>query len=80
MNMKNNKHFKTSDLPLATTLSLTFPIEQIDNSNPRRVEFLFNATTSLLSLVEDYWKGKVTVEPKTFFNQLRVLKSRIYDQ
>ncbi|GAG61675.1 unnamed protein product, partial [marine sediment metagenome] len=35
--IKDEDSFVTSDLPLATILSLFYPIEVIDRSNPRRV-------------------------------------------
>jgi hypothetical protein len=79
MKMYNDKnYFKTSDLALATTLSLRFPIDTIDRFNPRKVLFVFHRLPELEQLVEQFWQNKITVEPQTFTNQIKNLKTRIY--
>jgi len=65
-------------LALATTLSLFYPIEAIDKQNPRKAYFVFKREEGLDELIEKYWKGELRIEPKTFFNQLRVIKARLY--
>jgi len=70
--------FRTSDLALATTISLFYPIEAIDKQNPRKAYFVFKREEGLDELIEKYWKGELRIEPKTFFNQLRVIKARLY--
>lgn len=77
--MNNNNTYKTSDLALAATLSLSFPIQLIDKSNPRRVDFIFDYTHELQELVELCLKREAKVEPFMLYHQLRYLKSRIYD-
>lgn len=80
MKITTEQYFKTSDLALAATLSLFIPIESIDRSNSSRVEFQFLTNKTTEKLINQYWKGELTVEPKHFFNQLRTLKARIYDK
>jgi len=75
-----NKTWKTTDLGLATTISLFYPIKDIDKTNPKKVQFIFENSKELNLLIEDYWKGKIKVDPSAYFNQLRVMKSRIYDK
>lgn len=71
--------YHTSDLALATVLSLSYPIESVDKSNPRKAQFSFQRDKNLDELIEGYWRGEVKVEPQLFFQQLRVMKARIYN-
>ena len=77
--MNINDYFSTCDLSLVTTVSLYYPIEALDRSNPPRVQFLFKRDSDLDKLVESYWKQEVRINPQTFFNQLKIIKARIYD-
>jgi hypothetical protein len=70
--------YVTSDLALATTISLQFPIQDIDRSNPRKAVFVFLRSTELEDLVEGYFRNELKISPQTFFNQLRDIKSRLY--
>jgi hypothetical protein len=78
MNTLNNDYYSTSDLSLATTLSLWYPIEDIDRSNPRKALFLFQNTEKLQDLVAEYYHDEIKVSPQVYFNQLRVVKARLY--
>jgi hypothetical protein len=75
---KGENFYVTSDLALATTLSLFYPIEAIDKQSSRRAYFVFKREKGLEELIEKYWRGELRIEPKTFFNQLRVIKARLY--
>ena len=82
MNMKmmqEESFYQTSDLALATVLSLSYPIEATDKSNPRKAQFIFRRDKNLDALIEDYWRGEVRVEPQIYFQQLRGMKARIYN-
>ncbi len=70
--------YVTSDLALATTISLQFPIQDIDRSNPRKAVFVFPRSPDLEDLVEGYFRNELKISPQTFFNQLRDIKSRLY--
>ncbi|PIP31439.1 hypothetical protein COX24_03600 [bacterium (Candidatus Gribaldobacteria) CG23_combo_of_CG06-09_8_20_14_all_37_87_8] len=77
--LKLNKNlYFTSDLSLATTASLFFPIEDIDRSNPRKAVFIFRKTPELEKLVDQYFRNEIKISPQTYFNQLRVIKARLY--
>lgn len=75
-----NNEFITSDLTLATTISLNFPITFIDRSDSSRVEFIFDNSPELNQFIEAFWKNELRIEPKQFSNQLRIIKARIYDK
>ncbi len=70
--------YKTADLSLVTTLSLFFPVRTIDRSNPRKVLFVFDLTDELNDFIDKYWRSEIVVEPQTFTNQIKNIKTRIY--
>lgn len=74
----DENYYSTSDLSLATTLSLWFPIEDIDRSNPRKALFIFRKTPELEKLIDQYFRNEIKISPQVYFNQLRVIKARLY--
>lgn len=70
--------YLTSDLALATTLSLQFPIEDIDRSNPRKAVFVFRRSPALEELVNAFFTNEFKISPQVYFNQLRDVKTRLY--
>ena len=78
-NTQLNTIFQTADLSLAATLSLWYPIEEIDKTILRKAQFLFKRCDRLDELVESYWRRELTVEPQSFFNQLKAIKARLYE-
>ena len=70
---------KTSDFILASTLlTLGHDIIGIDKTNPKRVVFYYRKTSDLEVAVEDYWAGKVKVDPKSFVYSQREIRGRIH--
>lgn len=82
MTMKQtiNTFFLTSDLALATALNMSFPVEDIDRSNPRKAVFLFRRSVELEAMVDKYFNNEIKVSPQSYFNQLRDLKNRLYSE
>lgn len=76
----NENYYKTSDLSLVSALSLYFPIELLETVDNRKIFFVFKKTQELENLIGMYWDGDLRVEPQQFFNQLKVIKTRIYSQ
>lgn len=74
----DENYYSSSDLSLATTLSLWFSIENIDRSNPRKALFIFRKTPELERLIDQYFRNEIKVSPQVYFNQLRVIKARLY--
>jgi len=74
----NDNYYQTSDLSLATTLSLWCPIEEIDRSNPHKALFFFHKTPELEKLIDQYFRNEIKISPQVYFNQLRVVKARLY--
>ena len=74
----NNDYYSTSDLALASYLTLYFPIDSFDKKDPNRVIFYFKRTETFEKLVEAYWRKKVQVNPQDFFTAIKNLKTRLY--
>ena len=71
--------FKTSDLALATAISvLGVAIEAMQQTDSERMNFIFTKSDKLTDIVNRFWRGELLVEPQAYFNQLKVLKTRIY--
>jgi hypothetical protein len=79
--MRQESLYQVKDLALATTISLFQPIEAIDRPDgSRKAIFLFVRSPELDELVEQYWKGLLKVEPQQYFNQLKVIKARLWSE
>lgn len=76
--MDNNDYYYSSDLSLVAALSLFYPIEYINKNNPRKAEFAFRHHEKLEKLITLYYRKELTIYPQDFFNQLRVIKARLY--
>lgn len=77
-NLKLKDFYQSSDLALVCTLSLFYPIEAIDRTNPRKATFLFKRDEQLDELLESYWRRELKVEPQAYFSQLKAVKARLY--
>ena len=75
-----NDYYSTFDLAQATAISLWYPIDAIDRTNPRKASFLFKRDTKLDELISTYWKRELRIEPQTYFNQLKAIKARLYSE
>lgn len=75
-----NDQYSTSDLALATMISLFYPLEAIDRTNSNKSQFLFKRDEELDQLIEAFWRKELQVEPQTYFNQLKIIKSRLYEE
>lgn len=78
--MIKKETYISSDMALVTTISLFFPIENINKINPKKVEFCFDKTTELLIFIEKYWHNEITVNPIEYFNQIKNVKRRLYEE
>ena len=78
---KNNKDvFQTADLSLAVALCASgFVVEEMNKVSPTRSMFVFKDSAELQATVGGYWRGELRVEPQAFFNQMKILKARIYE-
>ncbi len=79
MKMRND-YFITSDFPLGVTLlSLGFSLESISREDSRRASFYFQREESLDKTVQAFWRDDLRIEPKQFYLNQKLLKSRIFE-
>jgi hypothetical protein len=75
----DSEPFSTSDLGCCAALvSLSFPLTRLDRSNPRRVLFVFAPAEGVAEAAERYFAGGLAVEARLYFDNLKMLKTRIY--
>lgn len=80
MNINLENLYTTNDLGVTTAISLFYPIWAIDKSNPQKAEFQFKREDGLDKLIENYWSNTLQLSPLAYFQQLKVIKSRLYEQ
>ena len=79
-NLKLKDFYRTSDLALATATSLFYPIEAIEKTDPHKATFLFKRDENLDQFIETYWRDELRVSPIAYFNQLKIIKARLYGE
>ena len=76
-----DQSFSTTDLGLVSCLiTLKFPLYDIDKSSPHKVQFFFKRISELDKAVEGYWNNTLKVSPLEFFNNIKLIKNRIYSE
>ena len=77
-NLKETDYYRTSDLPLASTLLAEgYVIEAIEKSGTRAI-FLIKRDHTLDDLVQLYFTRQLRVEPQALLDCVKSLKTRIY--
>jgi len=56
-----------------------YTIEAVDRHNPRKAIFLIKRDTQLDNFIQQYFAHQLQVEPLSFFNFLKEIKTRIYN-
>ncbi len=80
MSKHDDKYIYTYDLSLATFLYCLFPISYLSRENNDKVSIAFDNTRELVEMMELYWNRSARVDPQLFFQSLKLLKSRIYEE
>jgi len=76
-----SEEYQTYDLGCASALvSAGFEIASIDKTNLRKVQFKFHKEIKLEETVEKYWADKLKINARTFFDNVKMLKNRIYSE
>jgi hypothetical protein len=70
--------YKTTDMALATVLSMKFPIRELISKNGRGT-FLFDKSDELEDFVAAFWDKQLSVEPVSLFEALKTIKNRLYN-
>lgn len=75
----DDNYYYTSDLGLATALLTSGAVlVRVDTENPKRAVFIFVKSTELDAVVDDFWTGTLLVSARRYFENTKMLKSRIY--
>ena len=75
------KFFYSFDLGASAALvSANFELVSLDKTNPKKVRFIFRREAGIEKVVDDYWTDRLEVKARTFFDNLKMLKNRIYSE
>ena len=78
--LPENDYFKSSDIALCSSLCCYgYQIETIDKQNQSKAIFLIKKDEKLDGLIQAYFTHQLTVEPLSYFNFLKEIKTRIYN-
>lgn len=78
---ERNDYLYTFDLGAAAALvSAGFQLALLDKANPRKVQFAFLREAVIDRALDDYWADQLQVNARTFFDNLKMLKNRIYSE
>ena len=76
--MAINNYFETSELSLSSALlCLGYKLLIVEKRNPKSL-FMFERTEFIDQAIQGFWAGEVRVEPKAYFNAIKEVKSRLY--
>lgn len=76
---KDKTFYETNSLVLSSTLvCLGIPLDSVIKNPVGKSVFIFPHTDDLDQILESFWKRSLKVEPNSFFEAQRFLKSRIY--
>jgi len=73
--------YRTKNINVAAVLSaLNHRILRIDKSQSNRADFVFESNDQLQLDVNKFFNKELKFEPNNLFNQLKHIKSRLYDE
>jgi len=74
-------YFESSDLGLVSALvSIGWEIKSIDKTDRKKVKFIFPNSEELSEMTEKYWNKELEIDARTFFEDQKMLKNRIYSK
>lgn len=74
---KETNFYRSSDLALVSALNCYgYQVEAINKQNPSKAIFLIKQDKQLDSLVQQYFTHQLKVDPLSFFNYLKEIKTR----
>jgi len=72
-------YFYTFDLGCSAALiSAGFKLISLNKENPRKVQFVFRREIGIEKVVDDYWADRLEVKARTFFDNVKMIKNRLY--
>lgn len=76
-----NVYWATFDLGVSSALVCkNFELVHLKKDNPKKVQFVFQRKNDIEKVVADYWANKLAVNAREFFDNIKMLKNRIYSE
>lgn len=73
--------YLTYDLGCSSALvSSGFELFSLDKSNPKKVQFIFRREEGIENVTDDYFADHLEVKARSFFDNTKMLKNRIYSE
>ena len=73
--------YNTFDLGCCSALvSKNFNLISLNKENPKKVQFIFQREKGIEKVVDEYWSNQLEVKARTFFDNTKMLKNRIYSE
>ncbi|MSU44959.1 hypothetical protein EXS45_02155 [Candidatus Nomurabacteria bacterium] len=74
-------YWATFDLGCSAALiSAGFELASLEKSNPGKVHFIFLKSNNIEKVVADYWADRLEVKARTFFDNTKMIKNRLYSE
>lgn len=64
----------------AALLTAGFELLSLNKDNPHKSLFVFKKVEEIAEAVEGYWSGKLVVSARSYFDNIKMLKNRIYSE
>jgi len=75
----NEDCFSTCDLGCSAALiSAGYEIASLEKADPRKVQFIFYRQVDIEKAVNNYWVNTLQVKARSYFDNIKMLKNRIY--
>ena len=73
--------YSTFDLGCSAALvSSGFELVSLEKSNPKKAQFIFRRKPGIEKIVDEYWADRLMVKARSFFDNTKMLKNRIYSE
>lgn len=73
--------YLTYDLGCSSALvSSGFELISLEKSNPKKVQFIFRREAGIENVVDEYWADRLEVKARSFFDNTKMIKNRIYSE
>lgn len=81
MKRKSEEKWTTYDLGVAAALLCSgYELSSIDRTNPRRSLFVFRHSAKIDETANAYIADRLKLKARSFFDQLKALKNRLYGE
>ena len=73
--------YSTSDLAgSAVLVTMGYRLVDIDWSDPQRAHFVFERKKGIDDVMNDFWDDRLEVNPRKFWDSIKMLKARLHSQ